>query len=119
MGEFPQFVLAPMATAALEQVLAWGVDRIDESLSTLTTQVARGAAELGGATLPVRQRVRHMVGIRLHGGVPDGLAPALAAAKVYVSIRGDAIRVAPHLYNDGADVDRFLAVLRECCRESR
>jgi selenocysteine lyase/cysteine desulfurase len=32
---------------------------------------------------------------------------------VFVSVRGDAIRVAPHLYNDDGDIHRFLAVLRE------
>lgn len=112
MGEFPQFVLMPMAIAALEQVLAWGVGRIGETLSVLTARVARGATELGGSTLPAGDRVGHMVGIRLRNGIPDALAGALAAAKVYVSIRGDSIRVAPHLYNDGSDVDRLLGVLQ-------
>jgi selenocysteine lyase/cysteine desulfurase len=32
---------------------------------------------------------------------------------VYVSVRGDSIRVAPHLYNDDRDVDRFITVLRK------
>jgi len=114
MGEFPQFVLTPMAIAALEQILVWGVPRIQETLSTLMSQAARGAAEFGGTTLPAAERVGHMAGIRLTGGLPDGLASALAAAKVYVSIRGDSIRVAPHLYNDGSDVDRLLAVLQRC-----
>jgi selenocysteine lyase/cysteine desulfurase len=30
---------------------------------------------------------------------------------VYVSVRGDSIRVAPHLYNDTSDVDRLFSVL--------
>ena len=38
---------------------------------------------------------------------------ALTTANVYVSIRGDSIRVAPHVYNDDEDVDRLIAVLRE------
>ncbi len=117
MGEFAQFVLTPMAIAALEQILAWGVGRTAATLATLTAQVARGAAEVGGSTLPAGQRVGHMVGVRLQGGLPDALAGALAAAKVYVSIRGDSIRVAPHLYNDGDDVDRLLTVLRRCIQQ--
>jgi selenocysteine lyase/cysteine desulfurase len=35
----------------------------------------------------------------------------LEAAKVVVSLRGDRIRVAPHLYNTADDVDRLLAAL--------
>ncbi len=117
MGEFPQFVLTPMAIAALEQILVWGVPRIQETLSALMSQVARGAAGLGGSTPPAAERVGHLTGIRLPDALPNGLAGALAAAKVYVSIRGDSIRVAPHLYNDDSDVDRLLGVLQRCILE--
>jgi selenocysteine lyase/cysteine desulfurase len=130
MGEFPQFVLAPMATAALEQILSWGVERIRDTLSTLTARVALAANTMGGSTTPAAHRVGHMIGIRLAGGLSDGIGEegrgrgrgpesvgsAFAAAKVYVSIRGDSIRVAPHLYNDQRDLDRFLAVLERCTR---
>ncbi|MBV9880671.1 MAG: aminotransferase class V-fold PLP-dependent enzyme, partial [Gemmatirosa sp.] len=39
-GEFPQFVLAPMAEAALEQLLDWGVAHVQASLATLTARAA-------------------------------------------------------------------------------
>lgn len=116
MGEFPHFVLAPMAAAALEQILAWGVERIQATISALTTRVAEGASTLGGSAMPAPQRVGHMIGIRLPGGLPDGIGEALAAARVYVSIRGDSIRVAPHVYNDERDIDRFLTVLERRAR---
>jgi selenocysteine lyase/cysteine desulfurase len=38
---------------------------------------------------------------------------ALQEAKVWVSLRGGRIRVAPHLYNGAEDVERLLAVLEE------
>jgi selenocysteine lyase/cysteine desulfurase len=53
-----------------------------------------------------------MLGIRLPNGVPADLGPSLTRADVHVSIRGDSIRVAPYLYNDTGDIDRFLDVLR-------
>jgi selenocysteine lyase/cysteine desulfurase len=52
-----------------------------------------------------------MVGIRFAQGVSRALMDRLAAARVYVSVRGDSIRVAPHLYNDRSDISRFLAAL--------
>jgi selenocysteine lyase/cysteine desulfurase len=116
MGEFPQFVLAPMAAAALEQILAWGVERLQATISALTARIAEGASTLGGSAMPAPQRVGHMIGIRLPGGLPHGIGEALAAANVYVSIRGDSIRVAPHVYNDERDIDRFLAVLERRAR---
>lgn len=111
MGEGSQFVLGPMAAAALRQILAWSATGIQESLSRLTDHAAEGARESGYSVLPREQRLGHMIGIRMPNGIPATTLRELAAARIYVSVRGDAIRVAPHLYNDAADIDRFLAVL--------
>jgi selenocysteine lyase/cysteine desulfurase len=116
MGEFPQFVLAPMASAALRQILEWGVETIEYRLSSLTDDIAQRAVYAGYEVLSYEQRCRHMIGIRLSGGVPASLSAALAAAGVYVSIRGDFIRIAPHLYNNAADIERLFAVLESCLK---
>jgi selenocysteine lyase/cysteine desulfurase len=114
MGEFPQFVLAPMASAALRQTLAWGVEAIERTLSRLTDDIAMRAADAGHEVLPYEQRCRHMIGVRLSGGVPASLNAALATAGVYVSIRGDFMRVAPHLYNHASDIEQLFRVLASC-----
>ncbi len=111
MGEFSQFTLLPMATAALEQVLDWGVERVARDIGVLTGRIAEGATALGFTVPAARERVRHIVGLTLPGGLPPTLADRLATERVHVSIRGDSIRVAPHLYNDERDVVRFLEVL--------
>jgi selenocysteine lyase/cysteine desulfurase len=112
MGEFPNFVTLPMGTAALRQVLEWGIENIRRTLSGLTALVAERGIELGLAP-PAPQRVGHIVGLRLPKGIPAGLLERLAEEKVYVSIRGDSIRIAPHLYNDAGDVERLFDVLKE------
>jgi selenocysteine lyase/cysteine desulfurase len=118
MGEFPQFVLTPMAIAALEQVLAWGVDRIQKTVAKLVAQAEQGASEIGATAVLEPDRVGHIVGIRPSAGVRPQLVAALTAAKVYVSVRGNALRVAPHVYNENADIARLLAVLQEDARAS-
>ena len=112
MGEFPQFVLAPMAIAALRQILVWGVTKIQTALSGLTAKMAQTAAENGYLVPPPDQRCSHMIGIRHPKAIPSGLVALLKEAKVFVSIRGDSIRIAPHLYNDLSDIDRLFEVLR-------
>jgi selenocysteine lyase/cysteine desulfurase/uncharacterized damage-inducible protein DinB len=112
MGEFPQFVLAPMATAALRQILAWGVNNIQEAISALTGRIVECAHEEGYAVLPAYQRCGHMIGIRHPEGIPSELTGRLQEAKVFVSIRGDSIRIAPHIYNDATDIERLFKVLR-------
>jgi selenocysteine lyase/cysteine desulfurase len=116
MGEFSQFTLLPMATAALTQVAEWGVDEIAAGIGAITSRIAGEASALGCEVARDDERVRHMLGVRLPGGVPAGLADRLAAAKVYVSVRGDSIRVAPYLYNDERDVERLVEVLRGAMR---
>jgi selenocysteine lyase/cysteine desulfurase len=37
----------------------------------------------------------------------------LAEEKIYVSIRGDAIRIAPHLYNDERDIEKLFKILNK------
>jgi selenocysteine lyase/cysteine desulfurase len=111
MGEFSQFTLLPMSVAAVTQVLEWGVPAIAAGIGALTSRIAYAAAALGCTVPPETERVRHIVGVKLPHGLPSGLTERLAEARVYVSVRGDSIRVAPHLYNVPADADRFVEVL--------
>ena len=110
-GQRSNLVLLPMAIAALDQVLAWGVGHIAGQLRERTQQIARGAAPLGITTTPAHLRVPHIVGLRFPDGVPSGLAQRLRDANIHVSVRGDAIRVAPHLHTTDADVERLLGAL--------
>lgn len=112
MGEYPQFVLAPMALAGLTQLLDWGVARIQATLARLTALVAGESAAMGCSVLAADRRAGHMLGVRLPGGIPEALPRQLAQERIFVSVRGDALRIAPQVYNDTADVERLLAVLR-------
>ena len=112
MGEFSQFTLLPMSVAALTQVVEWGVPSIAAGVGALTSRIASEARALGCDVSADTERVGHIVGVRLPHGLPSGLTERLADARVYVSVRGDSIRVAPYLHNDEADVARFVNVLR-------
>jgi selenocysteine lyase/cysteine desulfurase len=113
MGEYPQFVLAPMALAAINQLLEWRVERIQATLTRLTEAIAREARAVGCSVLAADRRAGHLLGIRFPDGIPAGLPARLSVERVYVSIRGDAVRVAPHVYNGEDDATRLLTVLRE------
>ena len=112
VGERSNFVLVPMAQAALEQLLAWGVAEVAETIAALTGYLADGASGLGLDVAPAHLRGPHLMGLRFPGGLPAGLPERLAAEGISVSIRGDSIRVAPHVYNTEADCDRLLTALK-------
>jgi selenocysteine lyase/cysteine desulfurase len=111
MGERSNFTLLPMSMVALEQLLAWGIERIAATLRARTRTIAKRAAELGLAPTPEDRRPGHYLGIRFPGGPPPHLLERLAAKGVYLSVRGDSLRVTPHLYNDEEDVERLFEAL--------
>ncbi len=107
VGERSNFVLLPMAIAALRQILAWDVENIAASLRVLTASIEGEARKLGIETVPAERRVGHMIGLGLGPEAPKDLAARLAAENVFVSVRGRALRVSPHLYNTERDVERL------------
>ena len=111
VGERSNFTLTPMVIASLELLLGWGTRAIGQYLGHLNARAATGARARGLELLPEGQRAPHLLGLRWPGGVPEDLAARFARQGIHVSIRGDAVRVSPHVYNDEADIDRFLQVL--------
>jgi selenocysteine lyase/cysteine desulfurase len=111
MGEHYNFINLPMAVAALTQIAEWTPAAIGQSLAPLTQRAADMARERGLAVPPDAHRVSHYIGLRLPGGLPEGLDKKLAEDNVHVALRGDAVRLSPHLFNDATDIDRFFAAL--------
>ncbi len=52
-------------------------------------------------------RAPHFQGARLPATDPRNLAAQLVDNGVFASVRGDHLRVAPHLYTDDEDLARF------------
>jgi selenocysteine lyase/cysteine desulfurase len=111
VGQRTEFELLPMAIAALEQLAEWRVERIAAALTETTASLADLAAALGLDPMPPERRGPHMLGVRLPESVRDEVVPALAAADCYASLRGEMLRLAPHLHVDDADVERLEGAL--------
>ncbi len=101
----------PAVVAALEQILDWDPALIAETLAARNAGIAERAAALGLESLDAAQRAGHFLGLRFPRGVADGLLDALKRQGVYLSVRGDSLRITPHLYNDDADEDRLMHAL--------
>lgn len=115
VGESSNFIHLPMIQAALEQVIAWGPDRIQGHCSSISKMALEQLSAAGFVINQVNPRAHHLFGIRL----PDRLSMAdvsksLLDARIYISIRGNAIRVAPHCYNSEDDLLELSRVLRSC-----
>jgi selenocysteine lyase/cysteine desulfurase len=116
VGESGNFALMPAACAAMEQLTQWGPAAIQATLAGYTAPIAAWARERGLLVADDRLRAGHFVGIRFPGGLPEQAVERLAARNVFVSKRGDSLRITPHLYNNEADRERLLegiATLRD------
>lgn len=114
-GQRTLFELTPMAIAALEQLLAWGVERVAATLNQVTTDIAERAASLGLGVSTTAPHGPHMLGLRLPRRARERILPALADANCFAALRGEALRVSPHLHVTPADVDRLIDTLARTC----
>ena len=111
MGERDHFISLEMAAIGMEMVAEWGAAAITQRLAMLTERVADGVRDLGASMLEPRLRAPHILCLGFGKGMPQGLVEGLAADGVHVAARLGRLRVSPHVFNDEADADRFVAAL--------
>ncbi len=112
-GEASSFILAPIAAAGIRQILEWGVENISNSLQTKTDAIADRAKQMGLSAAPSHTRAPHMIGISKPGGFQKDLPLLLAQDNIFVSVRGDSVRISPHLFSTEEDIDRLFTVLEK------
>jgi selenocysteine lyase/cysteine desulfurase len=111
VGERSNFTLMPMMVAALEMVLEWQPARVQAYCRSLLEDFVKRMGALGLAVEADGWRGAHMLGVRLPELALDSLQEQLAEAGVFASLRGDALRVSAHVYNDASDVQALADVL--------
>lgn len=111
MGEKGNYVTLPMAIEALARIIEWTPAAIEDHIAPLIDMTAEQAVRLGLIPTPAPGRSRHMIGLRRPGGLPAELPQRLAAHDVHVTMRGGCLRIAPHVYNTHADIERLIEAL--------
>ena len=111
VGQRTNFVLTPMAAAALRQLLDWGVESISATLAVTTSRIEEEARRRGLEVLPADRRGPHMLGLSLPPDRRASVGAQLAEENVFVGMRGSSTRVSPHLHVTDDDVDRLFAAL--------
>ena len=112
VGERSNPILLPMLVAALEDLLERRPERIQSYCADLFREPIEQLSALGYRVENEASSSRHLFGVRLPQGVDlEALRRTLEARHIYVSVRGDAVRVAPNVYNDEADAAALVEVL--------
>jgi Aminotransferase class-V len=105
VGQRTSFELTPMAIAALEQLLAWGIPRISATLAGTTHAISTQLSAIGFDVPPASQRAPHLLGVALPPTLRAVLVPHLERANCLVALRGRSMGIAPHLHITPADID--------------
>ena len=104
------------AVAALNLLDEWEIDTICGTLAEKNERIASILEGHGFETTAASRRAPHFQGARLPATDPRELAARLVDNGVYSSVRGDHLRVAPHMYTDDRDLARFDDVLGAALR---
>lgn len=114
VGERSNFILLPMLIASLRLLLEWRPERIQAYCRELTSELLAEAPNLGISFEEEGWRSAHIAGLRMPAGVnARALKERLQERRIYASLRGSALRVAPNVYNTPADLAALLEVLSE------
>ena len=105
-GERPFFAV-PAASTSMEMILDWGIDNIAETLASHNRTISAIFAEAGYRVQDEAARGPHLMGVVSPEPLDADFSARLRKAGVSVSIRGNAIRIAPHVYNDEEDFERL------------
>lgn len=112
MGEAANFINVAMGQVALDQLLAWGPAAVAAHTSYLVGGYWARFEALGYALPSSRFRVGHLFSLALpEGADPVQLRADLQEARVAVSLRGEYIRVSPHVSSREEDLDALVGVL--------
>ncbi|MCO6420033.1 aminotransferase class V-fold PLP-dependent enzyme [Siccirubricoccus sp. KC 17139] len=112
MGERDHLISLEMASVGMEMMAEWGQAAIATRLAMLTERLAAGLEGMGLEIPAARVRAPHVLSLGFPGRMKEGLVAALAARRAYAAPRLGRLRISPHVYNDEADVDAFLAAFR-------
>jgi selenocysteine lyase/cysteine desulfurase len=96
----------------MEMMASWGNAAIVERLGMLTGKLADGLGNLGVRVVDARVRAPHILCVTFPKGMAPDLPKKLAAENVHAAPRLGRLRISPHVYNDEADVERFVEVFR-------
>lgn len=112
VGQSSNFISIPMLDEALRQLLDWGIPGIQEYCRTLAIPLIRFFQEKEVPVDDMHYMACHLMGLQLPAGTRGAsLVKDLQSRQVYVSLRGDNIRISINVFNTEEDIGELIAVL--------
>jgi len=117
VGEHSNFNLVPMLLAALKEIKSITPEYVQEYTGELIRPGLELLRDAGYRIADEKSRGNHLFGVRIPDNVDAvSLKATLEQKKIIVSWRGDAMRVAPNVYNTPEEMERFTRVLMKAIK---
>ena len=114
VGENGNFIYVKMQIAALKQVIEWTPKAIQEYCRSISTEAVHELKKIGCHIEDDNYRTHHLFGIELPKGIDlHALKKELSSKNVFVSFRGNFIRISCHLYNTKDDFKPLIECLSQ------
>ena len=114
VGESSNFNHIPMLLEAMNQLLEWQPEIIQHYCHDISAKAVQQIREAGYFIEEDAYRASHLFGIYLRPGHElQGIKKRMESKKIYVSYRGEAIRVSPHLYNTSSDFELLASCFQD------
>ncbi len=94
--------------AAVEYLSKIGIEKIQNRILELTDFAIRGLEERGFEILSCREEKYRSGIVIVKVKNPEHLWKRMLHDKIYVSVRGGGIRLAPHFYNSFEEIEAFM-----------
>jgi len=112
VGQSSNFIFLPMLDEALGQLLEWGVEEVQEYGRKLGAPLIEHFLEKGASVDEENHRAYHLMGLQLPAGTNgETLVSELQARNVFVSLRGNNIRISINVFNTEEDVQELINAL--------
>lgn len=107
-------ILIAMLEAACRLLLEWQPDRVRAYLLQIERRSVDRMRSLGFEVADEAERSANLFGVKLPASMePEACRQHLALQQIHVAVRGDAVRVSPHVYNDEHDLEQLTDALAQ------
>ncbi|TPN83892.1 aminotransferase class V-fold PLP-dependent enzyme [Aquimarina algicola] len=109
VGESSNFVLVPMLTNAIEQLIEWTPASIQKYCQDISIETVERLRDLGCFIEQDQYRSHHLFGIYFPDTIDiEAIKLKLKKENIMVSFRGKAMRVSPNVYNTEEDFKHLI-----------
>jgi selenocysteine lyase/cysteine desulfurase len=112
VGEAANFILMPMLQASLNQILEWTPEAIQNYAGSLNRPLLDFINQIGGRTEPEAFLAQHLFAPQLPKSINSALLKKeLEENQIFVSSRGEYLRVSINVFNDTKDIEALMHVI--------